>query len=127
VYEITLHRAPPASLTARFPTIRLHSAPTATVLSRRVIDVNEVDWLIEQLRSLGIAPLEVHASAGNYEFRIDGQLAESTLRYLQWTAHLDQERIVMRVFATPADLKLILNELASSGIGIDHFISRHAA
>jgi len=97
------------------------------VLSRRVIDVTEVDWLIEQLRSLGIAPLEGHASAGNYEFRIDGQLAESTLRYLQWTAHLDQERIVMRVFATPADLKLILNELASSGIGIDHFISRHAA
>jgi hypothetical protein len=41
---------------------------------------------------------------------------------MQWTAHLDQERTVMRVSATPPELRVILNELANSGVRIDHLI-----
>jgi hypothetical protein len=122
VYQITLLGAPPASLSARFPAITVHSEPATTILSRRVADLAEVDRLIERLRALGITPLEVHAISGSYEFRIEGQLAESTLRSMQWTARLDQERTVMRVSATPTGLRVILEELANSGVRIDHVI-----
>jgi hypothetical protein len=44
------------------------------------------------------------------------------LRSMQWTAHLDQERTVMRVSATPPELHAILNEMAESGIRIDHLV-----
>jgi hypothetical protein len=104
-----------------------HSAPATTILSRRVADPAEVDELIERLRALGITPLEVHATSHDYEFRIEGRLAESTLRSMQWTARLDQERTVMRVSATPAVLRVILEELANSGIRIDHVIRHQAA
>ena len=127
MYEITLQGAPPANLTARFPAITVHSEPAATILSRRVADPAEVDELIERLRSLGITPLEVHATSRNYEFRIAGQLGESTLRSMQWTARLDQERTVMHVSATPAELRVILEQLANSGIRIDHVIRHQAA
>ena len=36
MYEITLHGAPPAGLTLRFPSLTLYSVPAVTVLSRRV-------------------------------------------------------------------------------------------
>ena len=127
VYEITLRGAPPAKLITKFPAITLHPAPTTTILSKRVTDAAEVDRLIERLRSLGITPLGIRVSAGNYEFLIEGRLSDSTLRYMQWTACLDQERTVMRVAATEAGLRMILDELANSGIGIDQFIRRRAA
>jgi hypothetical protein len=95
VYEITLYGAPPAGLTARFPAIRLHSAPTATTLSRRVADSADVDRLLERLGTLGITPLEVRASSRNYECRIEGRLGEVTLRSMQWAARLDEERTIM--------------------------------
>ena len=127
MYEITLRGTPPASLTARFPAITLHSEPASTILSRRVADAAEVDELIERLRSLGITPLEVRATSRNFEFRIEGRLGESTLRSMQWTARLDQERTVMRVSATPAELRVILEELVNSGNRIDHVIRHQAA
>ena len=126
MYEITLRGTPPASLAARFPSVALYAAPPATVLSRRVVDPREIDELVEKLRSLGIAPLEVRASHRHYEFRIEGRLTDSTLRSMQWAARLDQERTVMLISATQAELRMILHELADSGIDIDHLI-RHAA
>ena len=127
VYEITLRGTPPAGLTARFPSMTLHSMPVVTVLFRRVVDPTEIDGLIDRLRSIGIAPLEMHASTPNYEFWIEGRLGESILRSMRWAVRFEQERTVVRVFATPRDLQLILDELADSGIEIDHLIRRHAA
>jgi hypothetical protein len=127
VYEITLRGAPPLSLTARFPAIASRRVPAATVFSRRVSDLAEVDELIARLRSLGITPLEVHASANNYEFRIEGRLGTSTLRYMQWAVRVDQERTVMRVSVTQHELRMILEELANSRIQVDHCIRRPAA
>ena len=126
MYEITLRGPPPASLAAKFPSVALYSAPPATVLSRRVVDSREIDELVEKLRSLGITPLEVHTSSHNCEFRIEGQLSDSTLRSMQWAVRLDQERTVMLVTATHAELQMILHELADGGIDIDHLI-HHAA
>ena len=62
MYEITLHGAPPAGLTVRFPSLTLYSVPAVTVLSRRVVDLAEIDGLTEQLRAIGIAPVEMRAS-----------------------------------------------------------------
>jgi hypothetical protein len=122
VYEITMRGAPPVSLTARFPAITLHSAPAATILSRRDADPADVDLLIERLQSVGITPLEVHASARGCEFRIAGRLSESTVRSMDWATRLDQERTVMRISATQTELRTILHELANGGIRIDHLV-----
>ena len=127
VYEITLRGTPPAGLTARFPSMTLHSIPAVTVLFRRVVDPTEIDGLIERLRSIGITPLEMHASSPYYEFWIEGRLGKSILRSMRWAARFEQERTVVRVFATPGDLQLILEKLADNDIEIDHLIRRHAA
>jgi hypothetical protein len=125
VYQITLHSAPPAALTSKFPTITLLATPPTTILSRRAAELADVDRLIERLRSLGITPLEVHASSRNCEFRIEGLLGESALRYMEWAARLDQERTIIRVAAAPVELQMILKELAKVGIRIDHIIRHH--
>jgi len=124
VYQVTLHSAPPAALISKFPAITLHATPPTTILSRRGAELADVDRLIERLRSLGITPLEVHASSRNCEFRIEGLLGESALRYMEWAVRLDQERTIIRVAAAPVELQMILKELAKMGIGIDHII-RH--
>ena len=125
VYQITLHSAPPAALTSKFPAITLHATPPTTILSRRAAELADVDRLIERLRSLGITPLEVHASSRNCEFRIEGLLGESALHYMEWAVRLDQERTIIRVAAAPVELQMILKELAKVGIGIDHIIRHH--
>jgi hypothetical protein len=127
VYEITLQDAPPASLTARFPSLTLYSVPAVTVLSRRVVDPAEIDELIEQLRSIGITPFEMHAASPYCEFRIEGRLGESTVRHMRWAARFEPERTVLRVCTTADQLQLILDELAGIGMGIDHLIRRQAA
>ena len=127
VYEITLRGTPPAGLTARFPSMTLHSRPAVTFLFRRVVDPTELDGLIERLRSIGITPMEMHASSPYYEFWIEGRLGKSILRSMRWAARFEQERSVVRVFATPGDLQLILEKLADNDIEIDHLIRRPAA
>jgi len=125
VYQVTLHSAPPAALISKFPAITLHATPPTTILSRRGAELADVDRLIERLRSLGITPLEVHASSRNCEFRIEGLLGESALHYMEWAVRLDQERTIIRVAAAPVELQMILKELAKVGIGIDHIIRHH--
>ena len=127
VYEITLHDAPPTSLIVRFPSLTLYSVPAVTVLSRRVIDAAEIDGLVEELRSIGITPLEMYASSPYCEFRIEGRLGDSMVRHLRWAARFEPERTVLRFWTTADQLQLILDELADSGVGIDHLVRRQAA
>jgi hypothetical protein len=127
VYEITLSSAPPPKLSTSFPAFAVHAAPAATVLSKQITDPSEVDELIKRLRSLGVTPLEVRASVGDYEFRIQGRLGRSILRYLQWGYRLEKERTVVRVAVTQHELRMILEQLAKSGIQIDRCVRRSAA
>jgi hypothetical protein len=127
VYEITLHSAPPQNLPAGLPAITLQSAPAVTVLSKLTADPAEVDGLTERLRSLAITPLELRAAFGHYEFRIPGRLGRSILRYLKWASRFEQERTVVRVEATPRELRSILEQLASSDVQIDRCVRRNAA
>ena len=132
VYDITLRGAPPAGLVARCPSARLYAMPVTTVLSRRGVDDEQIDGLIERLRSIGITPTEVRAGSvpGNVkherycEFRIEGRLGDSMVRYLQWAARLEPERTVIRLLTTRDGLQKLLKELADSQVRIDHLI-RH--
>ena len=132
VYDITLRGAPPAGLVARCPAAKLYATPMTTVLSRRGVDDRQIDGLIERLRSIGITPMEVRAGSvpgvvqhETYcEFRIEGRLGDSMVRYLQWTARLEPERTVVRLLTTRDGLQKLLEELAHSQVRIDHLI-RH--
>jgi hypothetical protein len=127
VYEITLRGAPPRGVTDRFPAITMSTEPAATVLFKQISDPAEVDELTERLRTLGITPLEVRASAGHYELRIEGQLGRSILGYLQWASRLEPERAVVRVVATQQELRMILEQLAQSGTEIERCVRCSAA
>jgi hypothetical protein len=132
VYDITLRGAPPTGLVARCPAARLYATPVTTVLSRRGADDEQIDGLIERLRSIGITPMGVRAGSvpGNVqhesycEFRIEGRLGDSMVRYLQWAARLEPERTVIRLLTTRDGLHKLLEELADSQVRIDHLI-RH--
>ena len=132
VYDITLCGAPPAGLVARCPAATLYAMPMTTVLFRRGVDDEQIDGLIERLRSIGITPMEVRAGSvpgkvqpETYcEFRIEGRLGDSMTRYLQWAARLEPERTVVRLVTTRDGLRRLLVELAESQVRIDHLI-RH--
>ena len=132
VYDITLRGAPPPGLVARCPAATLYATPVTTVLSRRGVDDQQIDGLIERLRSIGITPMEVRAGSvpgsvqheAYCEFRIEGRLGDSMVRYLQWAARLEPERTVIRLLTTRDGLQKLLEELADSQVRIDHLI-RH--
>jgi hypothetical protein len=127
VYEITLRGAPPRGLIARFPAIAVLTEPPATVLFKQISDLAEVDDLTERLRTFGITPLEVRASSGHYELRIEGRLGRSILTYLQWDSRLEPERAVVRVVATQHELRMILEQLAQGGSEIERCVRCAAA
>ena len=127
MYEITLRGALPGAVSARFPAITVLTEPPATVLFKQISDLAEVDELTERLRTLGITPLEVRASAGHYELRIEGRLGRSILGYLQWDSRLEPERAVVRVVATQKQLRMILERLAQEGTEIERCVRCSAA
>jgi hypothetical protein len=127
VYEIILRGTPPRALIARLPAIAVLTEPPATVLFKHVTDPAEVDELTERLRTLGITPIEVRASAGHYELRIEGRLGRSILGYLQWDSRLELERAVVRVVATQHELRMILEQLAQSGTEMERCVRCSAA
>jgi hypothetical protein len=133
VYDITLCGGPPAGLAARWPAVRLYATPVTTVLSRRGVDDKQIDGLIERLRSIGITPMEVRAGSvpgkvqheSYCEFRIEGRLGDSMVRYLQWAARPEPARTVIRLLTTSKGLQTLLQELADNQARIDHLI-RHS-
>ena len=127
MYEIILRGAPPRALIARLPAITVLTEPPATVLFKQISDPAEVDELTERLRTVGITPLEVRASTGHYELRIEGRLGRSILGYLQWDSRLEPERAVIRLLATQQELRMILEQLAQGGTEIERCVRCSAA
>src|SRR4029453_10845383 len=127
VYEITLRGAPPRALIARVPALTVVTEPPAPGLFKQISDPAEVDELTERLRTLGITPLEVRASVGHYELRIEGRLGRPILGYLQWDSRLEPERAVVRVVATQKQLRMILEQLAQEGTEIERCVRCSAA
>jgi len=60
-YEIRLRGIPPESLRERYPSMAVRTTPAQTVLFRQVEEgAGELDELLEQLRSVGLALSELH-------------------------------------------------------------------
>ena len=60
MYEIRLYGIPPESLRERYPSMAVRTTPAQTVLFRHVEGVSELDELLEELRSVGLALSELH-------------------------------------------------------------------
>jgi molybdopterin-guanine dinucleotide biosynthesis protein len=60
LYEVRLQGTDPEPLRRAFPTARVYTTPTETVLVRRVEEPAELDELIDQLLSRGVVLTEVH-------------------------------------------------------------------
>jgi len=59
-YEIRLRGIPPESLRKLYPSMAVRTTPAQTVLFRQVEGAGELDELLEQLRSVGLALSELH-------------------------------------------------------------------
>jgi hypothetical protein len=59
-YEIRLRGIPPESLRKLYPSMAVRTTPAQTVLFRQVEGVSELDELLEELRSVGLALSELH-------------------------------------------------------------------
>ena len=59
-YEIRLQGTPTEPLQQRFPSATVVTTLTETVLYRRIEESSELDWLLEQLLSMGLVLTEVH-------------------------------------------------------------------
>jgi hypothetical protein len=135
-YEIRLAGAPPESLRRRFPSMRVRATRAQTVLFRRFAGPGDLDELLDNLRSLGLALTEIHQApasplddtsptgmpadvAQSYEVRVDGQLGEKLLRYLRWSSCVLAEQKSARLEATPAELQRFLSVCSRDGVGIE--------
>ena len=145
-YEIRLAGAPPESLRRRFPSMRVRATRAQTVLFRRFARPGDLDELLENLRSLGLALTEIHQAppvpledvaatdrtpdnpadvARSYEVRVDGELGENLLRYLGWSSCVLAEQKSARLDATPAELQRFLSTCSRDGVGIEYVHRMH--
>jgi uncharacterized protein (UPF0128 family) len=60
MYEIRLRGIPPESLRERYPSMAVRTTPAQTILFRHVEGVSELDELLEEIRSVGLALSELH-------------------------------------------------------------------
>ncbi len=61
-YEIRFRGEIPPSMRERLSTVKIYHSPTETVLYREVTDVAELDLLLDQLQSMGLALSELQES-----------------------------------------------------------------
>jgi hypothetical protein len=138
-YEIRLQGAPPPlTLHEQFPSIEMLTRRPETLLFRRVDDLAELDALLDQILSMGLVLTEVHElpvtsiarpeghhgsdaspQTGWYEVRVEGELGEPLLRYLNWSHRVVPEQTYMKVEATSSELDAILSVCAEEGTTIE--------
>jgi len=145
-YEIRLAGAPPASLRRRFPSLRVQAMRAQTVLFRRSAGPRDLDALLDQLRSLGLALTEIHqapalpvedptdrsgsrsgAATSSYEVRVEGELGDTLLRYLRWSSCVVADQKSARLEATPKELQRFLSACSHHGVGIERVHRLHTA
>jgi hypothetical protein len=134
-YEIRLAGAPPDSLRRRFPTMRLQPLRDQTVLFRRSAGPDDLDALLDQLRSLGLPLTEIHRAPAapvpdpadapesggtrSYEVRVEGELGDTLLRYLRWSSCVVADQKSARLVATPTELQRFLSACSQHGVRIE--------
>jgi hypothetical protein len=137
-YEIHLQGTPSEALGARFSFTRVRRRPAQTVLMRRVTSQDELAALLERVLALGLVLNEVHelrlgsklqheapSEAGQrtvsraYEVRIDGQLDNTLLRFLQWRHQHLPEQAALTLKGTPEQVYAFLSDCCRLGLGIE--------
>ena len=132
VYDVHLRRRPPETLWVRYPAVAVHTTGSQTALRRRVSGQAQLDTLLQRLRSVGLVLMEVRrvadvatqnpetASRGVvYEVRVDGELGEPLLRYLNWPHYVVPGQTMVRIDAASADLHRFLEACTEAGVSIE--------
>jgi hypothetical protein len=129
VYDIHLRSRPPESLRTRFPRARVETVPAQTALLGRVSEPDQLDDLLDKVRSVGLVLADVHrlasttqrdgAPSETYEVRVEGELGDRLLRYLRWPHYVVPEQTVVRIAAAPANLQRCLQSCTEAGAGIE--------
>ena len=128
VYDIALHRRLPDSLRSEFPAMKVRTIGSQTALRLHVEEPDELDALLEKLRSVGVALTDLHRRTGldperedgaTYEVRVAGELGESLLRYLRCPHYVVPEQTQVRLSVGSAGLHRFLRACANCGASIE--------
>ncbi len=132
VYDVHLRRRPPETLWVRYPAVAVHTTGSQTALRRRVTGQAQLDTLLQRLRSVGLVLMEVRRVADVatqstetvrsgvvYDVRVDGELGEPLLRYLNWPHYTVPGQTMVRIDAAAADLHRFLEACTEAGVSIE--------
>lgn len=127
VFDVQLRRRPDGSLWARYPTVSVQTTEAVTAL-RRVCAPDQLDELLQRVRSVGLLLVGVHRVAPTddppggravHEVRVRGVLGEALLRYLGWPHYVVPAETRLRITVAPADLPEFLEACTAAGAGIE--------
>ena len=117
VYDIQLHRRLPDSLRSEFPAMTVRTVGAQTALRLHVEEPEQLDGLLQKLRSVGVALTGLHRRAeldperrdgATYEVRVAGELGEPLLRYLRCPHYVVPEQTQVRLAVGSAGLHRFL-------------------
>ena len=127
-YDIQLRSRPADHLWARYPTVLVHSTESVTAL-RRASCPDQLDALLQRMRSVGLVLVDVHCVAlaqedppgqrAVYEVRVKGVLGEALLQFLRWPHYDVPAETWVRIAAAPDELLEFLRACTAAGAGIE--------
>ena len=128
VYDIELHRRLPDSLLSEFPAMLVRTVGPQTALQLHVDEPEQLDSLLQKLRSVGVALTGLHRRGDlnperrdgvTYEVRVAGELGEPLLRYLRCPHYVVPEQTQVRLAVGSAGLHRFLRACTSCGASIE--------
>ncbi|MCW2823193.1 MAG: hypothetical protein JWQ91_110 [Aeromicrobium sp.] len=135
LYDVLLANRPPEELLERFTAVSVWATRAQTSLTRRGSGPPQLDALLESLCSVGARLLEVHREPTGwddrptYEVRVEGEVGEPLLRWLNWSHRVVPGQTHVRIVASADELHHFLQACTASGAGIQrvHRLSRDRA
>jgi hypothetical protein len=126
VYDIELHRRPTESLRSEFPAMQVRTVGPQTALMLHTDEPTELDSLLHELSSLGVALTGLHRTGEvdlehegtTYEICVAGELGEPILRHLRCPHHVVPEQTRVRLAVGSAALHRFLRACTSCGATI---------
>lgn len=144
LYEIGLDGDVSDAMRRIQPSAQVTAAGTSTILWSRLQGPDELHLLLDALADFGLAPREVHESAGGSsrdqrsgsapgeqsdarlpycEVRLPGRLGAAALHHLGWS-HRVVRTTVVRLRASQPDLRVVLAQVAGIA-GVDYVLAVH--
>jgi len=144
LYEIGLDGDVSDAMRRIHPLAQVTAAGTSTILWSRLQRPEDLHLLLDALADFGLAPREVHESAGGSsrdqrsgsepgeqsdarlpycEVRLPGRLGAAALHHLGWS-HRVVRTTVVRLRASQPDLRVVLAQVAGIA-GVDYVLAVH--